>query len=649
MKLSIVIVNFNVAYYLEQCLKSVEKAIEGIESEVFVVDNDSVDGSCQMVQTLFPWVQLIENETNLGFSKANNQAIKIAKGQYILLLNPDTVVEKDCFIKIVDFMNKHPNVGGLGVKMIDGNGIFLPESKRGFPSPKVAFFKMLGLSKLFPKSKLFNWYHLGHLNTDDINEVEVLSGAFMLVRKSVIDNVGMLDETYFMYGEDIDLSYRIIEAGYKNIYFPKTTIIHYKGKSTQKGSLNYVVLFYSAMKIFAKKFFSKSHAHTFLFFINFAIYLRAGISLLRRLFVKLLYPIVDFIILYTGFALFTPFWGRYKYQNQAYDFPEMYYHFNIPLYGIVLIATLYFTGTYVRPIEIRKTIKYSFVAMVINLALFAFLPESVRFSRAMFLVGTLFVLAFIPINRYILSFLDKFDFELKSTKRRRTIIVGTEEECRRISNIILKSIDQGEIVGYISPIKNKNPFFIGDLTQLKNCVKIHHIQDVVFCENDLSESIIIQSMITISSKCTECKIIAKKSHFIVGTSISNTESEFYTVAVNSIALPQNVFLKRFFDVAFSLKIVLFSPILFLFFGDKMIRIIRNAISVLKSEKTWVGYNSLSDGDNELLPALKKCIIPVAFLENDQEKRKQSNILYAKNYSLFRDANVVLKNFNCLDA
>ena len=647
MKLSIVIVNFNVVYYLEQCLKSVEKALEGIDSEVFVVDNNSVDGSCQMLRTEFPWVHLIENDSNLGFSKANNQAILLATGQYLLLLNPDTVVEKDCFSQIINYMDENPNVGGLGVKMIDGNGVYLPESKRGFPSPKVAFFKMSGLSKLFPKSKLFNWYHLGHLNKDEINEVEVLSGAFMLVRKSVLDTVGMLDETYFMYGEDIDLSYRIVKAGYKNIYFPQTTIIHYKGKSTQKGSLNYVVLFYSAMKIFAKKFFSKSHAQTFMLFINLAIYLRAGISLLRRIFVKLLYPFFDFLILYAGFALFTPFWGRYKYQNQAYDFPEMYYHFNIPLYGAILIATLYITGTYVRPIEMRKTIKYTLIAMFINLALFAFLPESARFSRAMFLVGTIFVLACIPIIRYFLSIFDNVDFELKSTKKRRTLIVGSEYECRRVSEVISKSIEQGEIVGYISPGKNENPFFIGNLSQLKNCIKIHQIQDVVFCENDLSESIIIQSMISISSKYTECKIAAQKSHFIIGNNISNLYSELYTVSVNSIASPQNLFLKRLFDIIFSFKLLLLSPLLLLFFRVRIIFIIRNSFAVIKSEKTWVGYNSLNEIDNVLLPQIKKCIIPIAYFETDPEKTKRLNILYAKNYSIIQDAIIIIKNFNLL--
>ena len=240
MQLSVIIVNYNVRYFLEQCLKSVTKAIENIDAEVFVVDNNSSDNSMQMVKEKFPNVKCIENKENVGFSKANNQAILQSKGKYVLLLNPDTIVEEDTFEKCIAFMDKTPEAGGLGVKMIDGHGKFLPESKRGLPTPAAAFYKIFGLSTIFPHSKKFSKYHLGYLPEDEINEIEILSGAYMLLRKSVLDEVGLLDETFFMYGEDIDLSYRIIKGGYKNYYFPETKIIHYKGESTKKSSVNYV-------------------------------------------------------------------------------------------------------------------------------------------------------------------------------------------------------------------------------------------------------------------------------------------------------------------------------------------------------------------------------------------------------------------------
>lgn len=234
MELSIIIVNYNVKYFLEQCLHSVLQASMNIDPEIFVVDNNSVDGSSQLIRKKFPEIHFIENKENVGFSRANNQAIRKAKGKYILLLNPDTIVEEDTFSKIIEFMDNHADAGGLGVKMIDGKGTFLPESKRGLPTPEVAFYKMFGISKLFPNSKKFGKYHLSYLKENEIHEVDVLAGAFMLLRKETLDKIGLLDETFFMYGEDIDLSYRITLGGYKNYYFPETTIIHYKGESTKK-------------------------------------------------------------------------------------------------------------------------------------------------------------------------------------------------------------------------------------------------------------------------------------------------------------------------------------------------------------------------------------------------------------------------------
>ena len=289
-KLSVVIVNYNVKHFIEQCLFSVLKAAQHVSCEVFVVDNNSVDGSVGLLKSKFPQITLIENKVNTGFSVANNQAIKLAKGEYILLLNPDTVVQEDTFLKTIAFMDEHPLAGGLGVKMLDGQGNFAPESKRGLPTPSVAFYKMFGLSKLFPRSKKFGVYHLSYLPENAINEMDVISGAFMLMRKSVLDKIGLLDETFFMYGEDIDLSYRITQAGYKNYYFPLTQIIHYKGESTKRSSLNYVVIFYRAMAIFSKKHFGGSHAFWFNFLINIAIVLKAGVALLSRFLRLLRFP-----------------------------------------------------------------------------------------------------------------------------------------------------------------------------------------------------------------------------------------------------------------------------------------------------------------------------------------------------------------------
>ena len=227
--ISIIIVNYNVKYFLEQCLTSVSRAIEGINAEIYVVDNNSTDGSVEYLRSRFPQVIFIENVSNPGFSKANNQAIELAKGKYILLLNPDTIIGEDILHNLCAFMEKHSEAGGVGVKMLDGRGNFLPESKRSFPSPWVSFCKIFGLSKLFPYSSVFSKYSLLYLEADKQHCVDVLSGAFMLLRKEALDKCGLLDTSFFMYGEDIDLSYRLVLGGYKNYYLPEK-ILHYKGE-----------------------------------------------------------------------------------------------------------------------------------------------------------------------------------------------------------------------------------------------------------------------------------------------------------------------------------------------------------------------------------------------------------------------------------
>ena len=253
MTLSIIIVNYNVKYFLEQCLCSVEAAIENIEAEVIVIDNCSPDGSIAYLRQQFTWVIFIENNTNDGFARANNKALKQASGQYILFLNPDTILAEDTLEQCIFFFTKNPAAGAVGVRMIDGSGHFLPESKRAFPSPIVSFYKLIGLSSLYPSSKRFGRYALGYLSEKEVHEVDVLAGAFMMIRKEILDKTGGFDEQFFMYAEDIDLSYRIQKTGYKNFYLGNISIVHFKGESTKRSSLNYVKLFYNAMNLFVKK------------------------------------------------------------------------------------------------------------------------------------------------------------------------------------------------------------------------------------------------------------------------------------------------------------------------------------------------------------------------------------------------------------
>jgi len=256
--------------------------------------------------------------------------------EYILLLNPDTIVEEDTFHKTIAYMDENPEIGGLGVKMLDGKGNFLAESKRGLPTPKVAFYKIFGLSKLFPKSKIFGRYHLGFLDREKISEVDVLAGAFMMIPKKVLDKIGLLDERFFMYGEDIDLSYRIKKAGYKNVYFPNTSIIHFKGESTKKSSANYVFVFYRAMVLFAQKHFSNKHAKLFSFLINSAIYARATAAICYRFAQKIYLPLLDISLLFWGIYFIQEYWEKTFLFENAY--PKHYMAYVLPIY--ILIWTI---------------------------------------------------------------------------------------------------------------------------------------------------------------------------------------------------------------------------------------------------------------------------------------------------------------------
>lgn len=281
MDLTVVIVNYRVKFFLEQTLRSVMEATRGLLSEVIVVDNASGDDSIEFSRRRFPQVEFIENKDNVGFARANNQAIMKARGKYTLILNPDTIVTERCIAGCIDHMETHSDCGSIGVRMVDGNGVFLPESKRAFPTPWVAFCKTFGLSRLFPMSPRFAKYHLRYLSDREPHEVDILSGAYMLCRTSVLQRIGGLDEDFFMYGEDIDLSYRITLAGYKNWFLP-LDMVHYKGESTKKDSMRYVRVFYDAMLIFYRKHFPRYSAVMYPV-IKAGVLVRASMAVAKRL------------------------------------------------------------------------------------------------------------------------------------------------------------------------------------------------------------------------------------------------------------------------------------------------------------------------------------------------------------------------------
>ncbi len=514
MKLSVIIVNYNVRHFLEQCLMSVFKAIPNIAAEVFVVDNDSSDDSLEMVRMNFPEVKIIHNSKNVGFSKANNQAIKQSKGEYVLLLNPDTVVEEDTFENCIRFMDAHLDGGGLGVKMIDGNGIFLPESKRGLPTPAASFYKIFGLSKLFPKSKTFAKYHLGYLKENETNQIEVLSGAFMWMRKSVLDEVGYLDETFFMYGEDIDLSYRITLAGYKNYYLPSVKIIHYKGESTKKGNINYVFIFYNAMIIFSKKHFAKK-AKAFSFFINIAIYLRAFLAILFRFIEMAKLILTDVILITLALAFFNYIKPYLGFPNQI-ELSNNYGILNVVAVFLAFLVGITFSGGYSKNISLKKTILGVLLGAILLFVInFAF-PAAAAFSIKYLLSIIGLISLIIPVNRLILDYYETIKLRKENTKT--TIIAGGNDFVAKVKKDIQK---KQHTINVLALKENNNinetdsKTYIGKRCQLPDLISIYNINEVIFSSKEIKYKDIINEMDLGKNKYVDYKI-SLSSNFIIG-------------------------------------------------------------------------------------------------------------------------------------
>ena len=640
--LSVVIVNYNVVFFLEQCLNSVFAASKNLNVQIFVVDNNSVDGSINMLKENFSSVVLIENKENVGFSKANNQAIKRANSPYVLLLNPDTVIEEDTFDKCIDFMNSNNDCGGLGIRMLDGKGNFLPESKRGFPSPSVAFYKIFGLSYLFPKSQKFGRYHLGFLSEFEVNEVDVLSGAFMLLRSVTLEKVGLLDEQFFMYGEDIDLSYRIKLGGYKNYYFPETKIIHYKGESTKKSSVNYVFVFYNAMILFAKKHFSNKNANLFSFAINLAIYMRASLSLINRFVKKIATPFLNAALTYSALFFLADYW-----RNATIQFPEYVFYISIPLYIFVFILFAWLIGVYDKGIRNHIIWKATIFASIFILVIYALLPKDWQFSRLFILTASL---VFVLQHYLVLitqNLLKTHKIGLPSTPKKHFAIIGDQAEFIRVKKIL--ELTYPTIENIIGVYIDKNyEEASGSNLQLNEIIQVHKINEIIYCAKDVSAKDIIEGMTKIESQDIEFKIAQPNTSYLIGSNSIDNSGDFYALNFSALSKPENIRSKRLFDFFFSIILLLLSPILLVIIKFK-VKFISNLFRILSGKKSFVGYLNQSDGTKTNLPKIKPGILEPFSVSEELtiDKKEELNLLYAKEYSFIFDFEVLVRKWKLL--
>ena len=638
MNLSVVIVNYNVKFFLEQCLLSVKKSSANLACEVFVVDNNSVDGSVSMIKEKFPWVKLIENHENLGFSQANNQAIKQSTGKYILLLNPDTLVKEDTFQKCFQFMEENSQAGALGVRMIDGKGQFLPESKRGLPTPEVAIYKMLGLNKIFPKSKIFGKYHLGFLPENHTSEVDVLAGAFMFLRKKTLVKIGLFDERFFMYGEDIDLSYRVQLGGYKNIYFPHTTIIHYKGESTKKQSAKYIRIFYGAMLIFANKHYTKGNKKLLATFLKIAIWLRAFLAQLGRLSNKYGLLVAETFIIF-GLLIYMKFyWEEHIKLDQLY--PKELVQVNFPIYTLFWIISLIFSGSYADKFSLKNLFRGLLIGTITILAFYGLMPENLRFSRGIILASSLSIGAALLTVRSLLHYNKFKHLNFGQSLSSKALVISNYDEFKRIKQLASTHGERYQILGYLSPKKPKAKSALGHTEQIVEIVNVFDVEEIIFSSTSVNSEFIMQTMMNLGNKLNY-KIVPENSTFIIGSNSKDQRGEFLG---NEIELKLNKesiqSKKRLLDILVSSFLLLFFPLLIWLVRNKK-RYLKNALSTIFGQKTWIGYCDINSVT--VLPQIKKGVY-----NNCLQKNQETTLLktidqnYAKYYHPWNDLYLILK-------
>ncbi len=636
MQLSVVIVNYNVKYFLDQCLNSLSKALVGIEGEIIVIDNNSTDDSVQMVSQRYDIVRLIKNSENVGYAKANNQGIHLAKGKYILLLNPDTIVAEDTLSQSLAFMDAHKDAGALGVRMIDGSGTYLPESKRGFPSPQTAFFKTFGLSSIFKKSKIFNNYHLGHISEFSNAKVDVLSGAFMLFSKVTLDKIGLLDEQFFMYGEDIDISYRIKKGGFENYYFADTTIIHYKGESTKKGSINYVKTFYNAMIIFVKKHFSGLGAKSFIFLLHIAIYFRAFLSLIFKWIKEYYTFILDFLGIVFGMYLLKNFWSIYYFKDADYYINTSIYT-NAIMYAMIWLVSIYFSSGYDQPRSYKKIIRGILFGTIIIAAVYGFLGDTLRTSRMLIILGMLWTISWISFVRILINFLKYKTISLSEDKPTKTLVIGNQRNFDFIKDFLQKIKISKNLLGYINDDMVENQ--LGNINQLNNISTWYNINELIFCAEVIEYKSII-SLMSINKSKYFYKILATDQSTIVGSNSKNSTGELYThdnvFVINNQSNKRN---KRVFDILVSMVLLLISPF-FILLGR--FKLVFDIFSVLFHDKSWVGLDKSVNVKD--LPKLKEGILnPISMYHPDNSNREKMNFEYAMNYSIEEDFKILWRS------
>lgn len=647
MQLSIIIVNYNVKEFLANLFDTLYKALEGIESEIIVVDNDSRDGSQEYIKQNHPSVKLLEMRENLGFSKANNVGLKIAKGKYLLLLNPDTLVREDTFKTMMEAMDKDDSIGMAGCKILNPDGTLQLACRRSFPSPWVSFCRITGLSSLFPNSKLFARYNLTYLNEDESYEVDAISGSFMMLKREVYERIGGLDESYFMYGEDLDWCFRVQKSGYKVYYIHSTQIIHYKGESTKRSSIDETRHFYNAMHLFVKKNLSGSFLVKLM--LRLAIILREvfAYASLRR---TILLAVLMDIFVYNS-ALYIAE-HTYSFFKNFRGFPD----FALGIVYTVPVAIHIFSSALFRVyrrdrIPVLPVIFATMLSFLL-LATTTFFFKDFAYSRGLLLLAYALIFSTLVVWRAVLKLFAGVGNEtLRPTIR--TLIVGeTAEADKLVSRLSGKYPLYHTVVGIVTPEQTVSGTLVrqvpvlGPVSAIAKVIRENRISEIIFCPQGMSYNLIMSIISNTSKNNLEFRIAGGKLDFLVGKhSVSLTEDVPLIEISYNITLPVNKAVKSLFDFLVSLiLLILMMPLVYVFTkvtgkGQKLFGMLKHIPKVLGGRMSLVGPKSASYIEG--LYVGKPGITGLWFIEEPEDENTLA-VYYAKNQNIWLDMDILGK-------
>ncbi len=565
MDISVVIVSYNVKEFLQQCIFSLRKSLENYQAEIIVVDNNSVDGTGEILKRSFPDVRLFENEENVGFAAGCNQGLEVASGKYFLLLNPDTIIQEDTIPTMIDFFEEHPDSGAAGCRILNADGTLQLACRRSFPTPWVAFTKLIGLSSLFPRSRRFGRYNLTYLNPNEMAQVESISGSFLMFRREIFEKIGGLDETYFMYGEDIDYCFRIRQEGWNIYYVPDTKIIHYKGESTKLASFDNFIAFYQAMDIFVKKHFKSTFSLFLDIIIRIGILFRGVISFFGRIFHKQAVPIVDGILLILSILTVHQLQPR-----PLPSYPTLIYM--LIFYLALWLGTGYAIGLYERRELLYSRAAVASVISFIASVIFNFLFKDFIYSPHQIIWSFITVMIFLPGWRLFLIILQRrriikpASLLSRALLSRRTILVGTGKEGERIARKLQTHIEHGfEILGFADKkfvYKTIAGFpFLGLVNDLPELVRIHRATEIIFTTDQFSNDEILHIIDKVKHVRANIKIVPKNVDYILGkSSVEKIENIPLIDVEYNILHVGNRISKRLFDICVSvIGIIVLTP------------------------------------------------------------------------------------------